>query len=85
MTEQPKLISKNSNIIIGSQKTELPEINKSPKSYDKSHQDCQKTIVQNKDELKSFNLNDISSWPISLEAALVTSVTNASFKRPNSK
>lgn len=72
VTEQPKLISKNSNIIIGSQKTELPEINKSPKSYDKSHQDCQKTIVQNKDELKSFNLNDISSWPISLKAALVT-------------
>lgn len=59
--EQPKL-SENLNITIENQETEMPGINKTSESHDKSHQDCQKTIaVQNKDDPKSFNLNNISS------------------------
>jgi len=57
--EQPKL-SENLNITIESQETKMLEINKTSKSHDESHQDCQKTIVQNKDDPKSFNLNDIT-------------------------
>lgn len=72
VTKQPKL-SESLNISIGSQETEMPEINITLESHDKNHQDCQKTIaVQNKNELKSFNLNDISSWPTPLEDALIT-------------
>ncbi|XP_018402038.1 PREDICTED: uncharacterized protein LOC108779168 [Cyphomyrmex costatus] len=47
--------------VIGNQETE---------SHYKSHQDCQAAIQKN--ELNPFSLNDISSWPIPLEAALVT-------------
>jgi len=51
----------------------MPGINKTSKSHDESYQDCQKIIaVQNKDDPKLFNLNDINLWPIPLEAALVS-------------
>lgn len=70
--KQPKLNEELNITIIGSQEIEIPGINKT-ESHHKSHQDCQETIaVQNKDELKSFSLNDVSSWPIPLEVTLMT-------------
>ncbi|XP_020297715.1 zinc finger MYM-type protein 5-like [Pseudomyrmex gracilis] len=64
-------LTKRSNITkIGNQETEMIVINKTPKS----HNDCQERIAtqQNKNELNSFSLNDISSWPISLNDAVIT-------------
>ncbi|EZA49258.1 hypothetical protein X777_12467 [Ooceraea biroi] len=60
--------------IISSQESQIPVINETSESYHDNYQDCQVAIQNN--ELKTFSLIDISSWPIPLEAVLVTELVS---------
>lgn len=65
-TGQPKHNEDLNIITISNQEAEILIIDETLQS----HQNCQVSIQNN--ELKPLSLNDISSWPVPLEAALIT-------------